>query len=205
VNLRGLVNRLTPKDPDRFQKTTAGFQSLTLAIGLVVAGVYTGTTFWALGLRERARAELEDLNRRLQHTVLDLRVEGKQETAANENAKYLHIIVHAENKGNKAIVLDLTPTPPLTVARLAFGDEGGPQAFGPPIHASFFIAPQLDRTIQHQVIQPTETYEYNAIVRLREAGVYLIVFDALVTSRGREEQADAPISHWVASTYAVVR
>jgi hypothetical protein len=44
-------------DPEKFSKLSAGIQSITTTIGLIVGGVWVAHTFWALGSVDKGRAE----------------------------------------------------------------------------------------------------------------------------------------------------
>src|ERR1019366_9741420 len=87
--------RFFPQDADRFSKLAAGFQSLVLAFGLIIAGVLGVSVLHSW---ERARAELEEIKRRLHHTELDLTVDARQEVAVS--GRYIGIQVTVANKGN---------------------------------------------------------------------------------------------------------
>jgi hypothetical protein len=75
-----LLKGLIPQDADRFQKVASGFQSVIVALGLILGGLYAASTFLALRSLERSKAELQDLERKLHHTELDLRVDATQES-----------------------------------------------------------------------------------------------------------------------------
>src|SRR5262245_18699866 len=67
------------KDHERFAHLASGFQSIVIAIAVVVGGVWTAWTFSTLKSAERARSELEKAKlelevQSLRRPVLDLTI-----------------------------------------------------------------------------------------------------------------------------------
>jgi hypothetical protein len=201
-----LLKNLIPQDADRFQKVAAGFQSVVVAFGLILGGLYAASTFVALRSLERSKAELQDLERKLHHTELDLRVDATQESDVEQAGHYIRITVSVENKGNNAVKLMFADKPPIRAALVSFAtDIDGPaKAFGPEIQARFFAGPSADEILLEQDILPTENYRYNALLRVREPGIYFVVFEALVSMIDAVGTVHSG-ERWLASTYVTVR
>jgi hypothetical protein len=193
--------RFFPQDADRFSKLAAGFQSLVLAFGLIIAGVLGVSVLHSW---ERARAELEEIKRRLHHTELDLTVDARQEVAVS--GRYIGIQVTVANKGNNAVRLRFDQKPPIRVSQVLYDSErdGPPNSFGPEIDAQLYADFQPDTIVLDKDMLPTEIYRFNAMLHVRGPGVYFVLFETAVDlldlrgvgrSKGR----------WLSSTYVIVR
>jgi len=195
--------RLLPQNADEFQKITAAFQSLVLAVGLIITGVWGGSAFYN---SERAKAELEQIQKTIHRTGLDVTVDAKQEALDPESGRYLGIKVTVENKGNNAVRLGFDQKPPLRVSRVRFDldHDGPPTSFGPQIGAQVYADLQPDNVVLDKDLLPSEIYQYSTLVHVREPGVYFVLFEAAVGVLEPRGISQAK-GQWLASTYTIVQ
>jgi hypothetical protein len=186
-------------DFESLGKLAAAIQALVVSIGIVVGGAYALYTFLALHSAEVANEELA----KLRNSLLDLRIEATQDSMGSGQETYVRVVVSAENKGNRPIKLRLKDTPPLWLAKVAaFGTPEDPNlSLDRPIKSFIRIGPDNDDIIGEQIIRPTETYRYPGVFRVRDKGVYLVVFEATVQD---ENNNVLRAQRWLASTYMTV-
>jgi hypothetical protein len=185
---------------DSISKLAGTLQALVVTIAVVVGGVYALYTFRASRSADIANEEFAKLH----NSLLDLRIEASQENGINPQESYVRATVFAENKGNSRITLRLRDKPPLWIAKVtSFSTQDDPAiGLDRPIKSYIRIGADDSAVIGDQIIRPTETYRYPVIFRVRDKGVYLVVFEATVQEedhRGLEDRK------WLASTYVIVR
>jgi len=193
-------DKLRAQDLESLSKLASLVQAVVVSIGIIVGGVYALYTFMALHSVDVANEELA----KLRNSLLDLRIEAIEDNVASGQEVYVRVTVFAENKGNKPIKLKLRDKPPLWMAKvISFGTPDDPNlSLDKPIKSYFQIGVDTDDIIGDQIIRPTEIYRYPAIFRVRDKGVFLVVFETTVQDEDNRVLRD---QRWLASTYATIR
>ena len=166
----------TIRDPDKFQKIAAGFQSWILAIAVLVGGGWTLFTFNSLLQIENSQAQLIKLTREIEETRrpelnLDVTPLATQDSTKRH---FFEARIQLKNVGNKSTVLEFTK-PPITIYRVRFSLDGQPmlsrmRSLNIPINESSGLRCWIadSGTLKH----------LNVVFYVDEAGIYLVRFEA---------------------------
>jgi hypothetical protein len=85
-----------------FSELMQGIESAAIAIAVIGGGIWALFTFNALRLRQKARAEIEQIELQLQQqAVIDIHIEATQLVLPEDNAHYVEIVVTLKNSGNR--------------------------------------------------------------------------------------------------------
>jgi hypothetical protein len=159
---------------ETFKDVMAGVQSIAIILAAVLGGVWTLYVFQAFAQKDKASAELEELNRRLQGIVIDTKLDAKQQKVAGDKDAYLSATVSLTNRGNQRTRLILAE--PLTVARLQVGDKT--EVMPKSLRRFPAVCTKADNkyTIYGLMLRPNETIRLPFFVRVPERGLYLVEF-----------------------------
>ena len=91
----------TPKDITRIKDTLSAVQSAAVTLAIVVGGIWTATTFWGLGSMNRSKAEIAEIQRRLElNEVVNVQVSGTQSSAPDVAGLFVSGEVVIRNDGS---------------------------------------------------------------------------------------------------------
>lgn len=109
---------------EKFKNIAAGVQSVIIALGVLIGGLWTYYTFGALRARYKAEAEIRQLElaNRVQG-VIDIEIKAEQVSSPNDTGRFIKIDIQAKNLGNRNLNLEL-PNHALTVAKVQPDGEG---------------------------------------------------------------------------------
>jgi hypothetical protein len=168
---------LLPEDHARFRDIASAIQSIVVAAGVIVGGLWAGFTCGALEQSNRARRELERLSRELMHQPnLRLSMTARSLHAAGSAARYIDIEVKAENLGNRPTRIEFG-APPLTIHNINQSADGTTSfaevgTFSPLPHTG---NPEVTRK-RAATIAPAAVETLTFLARVPQAGLYWIVF-----------------------------
>lgn len=123
-----------PLSAGEFKDIAAGVQSLAIAAGVAIGGVWTLFTFRSLRMAQKARAELLQLER-AQEPGFQMSIKARALSQASSGAYTVVIELELKNPSKRTIVLDLSE-PPISLAHLECNGQTEPVIAGSPIHSS---------------------------------------------------------------------
>ena len=92
---------------EKFHNITTGLQSIAIAIGVVVGGLWTIYTYDALDARNKALTELKGLEKQLnEQAVITVSSVFEQKELPSDNRKYAKVGVTLKNHGSRNTRLD---------------------------------------------------------------------------------------------------
>jgi len=189
-----------------FKNLTAGIQSLVIAVGVVIGGIWTASTFVALAEAQRGVAEAQRSIAEAQKAELDLElakqkaanaivvncaIEAKQLTTIG-GKRWVLVTVSVSNSGTKEMKLDAGKNMRFYVSRVKEINELGIGNYESRVPLRFDYA---DKTIEWLMLRPGAQIEnMHAVQRVDGPGLYLARFavqarDETVGS-GREFSAE---------------
>lgn len=188
---------------EKFKNIAAGFQSLVLAIAIVIGGGWTIFTFQRLRQSEMAEAKLRaELNELREKRVINIVIKASQTIVPHDTTRYIRAIVEITNVGNYSEVLEWQG-PPFRVRRVLFGNQGTLK-FGPPTGAVMAIACAEDAGNE---VLPGEIVRLPCVARVRDPGLYYITFTVFVSeaaqSQTEREGGSEPVA-WSSATLVTV-
>lgn len=220
------IKREIVTNHDRFKNVAAGLQSYAIVLGVLIGAAWALYTFFSLGARDKALAELnrldfelrkdevERLNR--EQVIINIEVKAEQVSIPNDRGRSIRINIQAKNSGSRNLILKL-PEYAITVAKVRPEQDGRLMqewVQHPPI--PYLNASRLADSDGHvksatsELLRFGQTVSYPSWLRVEEAGLYFIEFEAELTGEELKvaQQAvgdeDHPF-HAVGQTFIVVR
>lgn len=163
----------------------AAFQSVVLAIGVLVGGVWAIYRFRTLGTIEKARAELEKAKRELScRGLIEIKLDPSLLPASDGSGNYILVAITAKNIGTGTEVI-LWQTSKVMATRVVYGANGilrlTDRADG--------INPLVDGELVFSTIHPAMTKTFSVVIPINRNGTYLI--DARLSGSPSEMSAIA--------------
>ncbi|MFZ3018462.1 MAG: hypothetical protein WA056_08415 [Gallionella sp.] len=165
-------------DPDRFQKISAGIQSLLVSIALLIGGGWTLYVFNSQLQVENARAQLNKLKRELEESPrleLDISVHPMSPNK-RAGSRYFDCRLLAKNVGTKSTILRFADKA-IRLHRVEIGADGQPvwaliNAIDIPMGDS-----KEDRL--HAITLHVNTSKYASwVVAISKPGIYVLEFSS---------------------------
>ena len=117
-----------------FSDLASGIQSLLLAAGILLAGIWSIISLRPFREKQKEEANLRKLQLEIeQQAVVHMKVSAKQFSIAGDSRNYISAVVTFENKGNREVVLKPTEEDFVTLAKVAF-DPNDEILVGEPTH-----------------------------------------------------------------------
>lgn len=185
-------------DHERFEKLASGIQSLAVAVAVIVGGLWTGWTFYALKSSEKALSELEKTKlelevQSLRRPVLELSIGAEvlphvrnieeafrykigllgQKLKRGAPKRHVHVTVTIKNNGNRDAVLD-TSKDTLFVRRLR--SELGSIGEGFQYVGKGYRFRGIDNDPKSVSVLPSHHQELHYIVEVEEENIYQFEF-----------------------------
>jgi hypothetical protein len=205
---------------EKFKNIAAGVQSVVLALGVLIGGLWTYYTFGALRARYKAEAEIRQLElaNRVQG-VIDIEIKAEQVSTPNDTGRSINIDIQVKNLGNRNLKLEL-PNHALTIAKVKPDNEGhlyiewfkNPTI--PYLDASKLISRdlKLDNSVKPtppELLRAGQTVAFPCWFRVEEAGLYLIDFEGALTGEdlkiSQQETGQTKQFNVTAQTFIVVK
>jgi hypothetical protein len=183
-------------------------ENLIVSAAVIVGGVWALLMFRMLRQRERARLELDAIQKTLlERAVVRFNITTKQEWIPGLSGFFISVVVEAINNGNRMTVLSYRDAAPVSATRIIVNIDGS-LTFG-----KRFTAVLADPDTQSPAIAsslfPGECEHLSFIVRVNEPGLYLLAFAAkLDESESREVLEGQPhyaTVKWRPTAYLVVQ
>lgn len=175
-------------DHEKWKNALAGIQSLAVTIAVIVGGIWSLYTFDVLGARDRASAELRELQYTLdQQATVQIEMEAEQIYLPGDTERYVLIEVTIQNTGNRNTILNFSKLP-LGVARVRNPGQNPVSIVGPRMRYGVPIVPVIGwpgppdnepsgrGESGNRGIYRGETWSQEFLIRVAESGVYLITF-----------------------------
>ena len=173
-------------DHDKFKNIASGVQSLVIALGVLIGGVWTLYLFTSLNTRARALAEFEELKRKNHQGVITIDIKAEQEDIPDDKGRSIKINIQATNLGDSNSKLKLGDSP-LIVIKLQPDNEGRLHKewvktsdipyFNPDKLASPDSKPgDLIEPQDIELLRAGQTESFPTWFHVEEAGLYFIEF-----------------------------
>lgn len=191
-------------DSERFERITAGIQSLAVTGALLVGGVWTLKTFRDLKQPERASVEIRELDLRSRHQAV-VEITVLAEPLRLPTARAIHSKVTVRNTGNRNVRLSYSNPAALVAAKVSFDPNGTP-SFSQR-HTSPVLFAQFDGDFNENVLRSGETMTIPFVTPVAAPGLYLVTF--CTQQLGTEqppagEPPGAPGGLWTGSAFVLM-
>lgn len=189
-----LENPAKRKTIEKYKTLAETMQSLAIACGVLIGGLWTLYTFNVLGTSYKAETEAEirqlDLATREQG-VINIAVNAGQVSIANDTGRYIKIDIQVQNVGNRNLVLDF-PEYALTIAKVQT-NEGGqlrrewykfspiPSLYPAKLHSNEPEPNTFVKPVAKELVRAGQTIDYPCWFRVEDAGLYLVTFVGRLT------------------------
>lgn len=191
-------------DSERFERITAGIQSLAVTGALLVGGVWTLKTFRDLKQADRASVEIRELDLRSRHQAI-VEITVLAEPLRLPTVRAIHSRVTVRNSGNRNVRLSYSNPAALVAAKVSFKPDGTPsfsQRYTSPI-----LFAQFDGAFTENVLRSGETTTIPFVTPVAAPGLYLVTF--CTQPVGMElsptgEPPGAPGGFWTGSAFVLV-
>lgn len=173
---------------EKWRNTMAGVQSLSLTLAVMVGGIWSLYTFDVLGARDRATAELKELQYTIdQQATVQIELKAEQVQIPGSSERYILTKVAVNNTGNRNAILDFTKSP-LGVARVLSPGENPVAKVGPRIRYDVPIVPVIGWPgppdnesssagfVGNRAIYRGETWHQEFLAKVSEPGAYIVTF-----------------------------
>jgi hypothetical protein len=195
---------------ESFKNLAAALQSLVLAAGVIIGGIWTFYTFRALSVRVRANnalsAEQLSLERRARIAVAIEIEQASDPTAAGGSLAL--VTVTLSNAGSRHVYLDTTENAVISLARVAVSDDSTPE-FTDRQDRGFMSAAVPKLPLKSLVLAAGAQASFPAAFAISKPGLYYV--SAHVPAGQRELDEATALGHPVgkrggfdASRYVVV-
>lgn len=172
---------------EKLKTVAETWQSVAIARGVLIGGLWTLYTFDALRTGYKAEAEIRQLELATREQgVINIAVTAGQVSIPNDTGRYIKIDIQVMNIGNRNLVLEF-PKYALTIAKVQ-PNEGGqlrrewykfspiPSLYPAKIHShepgpNTFVEP-----VERELVRAGQTIDYPCWFRVEEAGLYLVTF-----------------------------
>jgi hypothetical protein len=211
------------KNDERFNNLASGFQSIVLAIAVIIGGAWTLGTFYLLRQREQAKLELIQIEKQIEASdtqlkklkydlktspALDIQITGTSVPIPGEKGWFLLSTVSLKNLGNQTAILDLSNKKPFLTYPVSFGPQGEPK-FGDV--KEFSVVPGGNPNFPPDGVSiRAGTHESLAFAtKISIPGLYLLSFRADVSPQELESTSakgdgQAGLERWAATKFLVV-
>jgi len=175
-------------DHEKWKNSLAGVQSLSVALAVIIGGIWSLYTFDVLGARDRAAAELKEIQHALdQQATVQIEIDAEQVHIPGSSERYVLAKVAIINTGNRNTILDFTKRP-LGVARVLNPGESPVSTVGPRFRYGVPTVPVIgwpgppdnepssSGELGNRGIWRGETWHQEFLVRVSEPGAYIITF-----------------------------
>ena len=193
----------------KFHNYASGFQSLAVAFGVLIGGVWTFFVFNATLHVQNAKAQLEKINRELQEQAkLEVTVDVEH-IEKNEGLWYVVGEVQIANRGNRGTYLQVTDRT-LTLSRAKLSPLQGTVLLEETRPILMYIAPPVEEgkmgmALGRHFSLPGRTVRYPFAVPVANVGLYLIQFQATVAEEDLvglpQVRGDTRPAAWIAGKY----
>jgi hypothetical protein len=114
--------------PEAFHHIAVGIQSITLALAVIVGGLWTWYTFRNLASVQRAKAELTKLRlETLEQAIVSITVKARQMEPYTGQRFVIAGEATVTNGGNRNTVLNFTKKGCCSITRIEFAEDGQPE------------------------------------------------------------------------------
>lgn len=179
-------------DSKIFSDYCSGFQNIIIALAVIIGGVWTLISFEALNQREIAKAQLEEINKRIERVKIPALSLNVNLIKMEEEESIYQIKVEATNIGNEVLKLSYPNEESFQITLIT-----GVEKYGLTIDSSAILRPKL---IEHHYIgagqvhsskvPPNATITVQTLAKLRRKSIYQISFKARLSDNltGEGEQ-----------------
>jgi len=211
------------KNDERFKNLASGFQSIALAVAVLIGGLWTLGTFYLLRQREQAELDLIQIKKQIEASdaqlkklnsdlktlpALDIQITGSSVPLPGQKGWFLLSTVSLKNLGNQTAFLNMSNQKPFLIFRVNFGPKGEPE-FGEA--TGFSIVPGGNPNYPPDMVSiRAGTHETFAFAtKISTPGLYLLSFRAEVSPQEREPTTSRAggqvgLERWAATTFLVV-
>ncbi len=165
-------DKLTPLERSELRRNNwQARQNIVFLIAAITAGAWGIFVYQVFDERGRARAELEEINRRINiKAVVEVRIDASQEKVPGSEDRFINAIVTVTNKGNRNAYVAFDEDP-LTITYV--NSDGTLD-----MKASRKYRPLWSkRRMLGLVVRVRETQRLAFFVKVDNPGVYLLEFD----------------------------
>jgi hypothetical protein len=196
---------------EKFKNISSGVQSIVFTIAIIIGGLWTAFTFSTLKTKNKAQAELTDLDLKNARTkdelaekgaVVDISLDAKQEMMNDGKGFYISVLAKIKNAGVKNTLVDLSKAEPLKVYKLSFNADGTSYREDPIL--------QGDYNLSSTVLRSGAAIQVPLFVKVQYKGLYVLEFsiqldknELRIDNEKRKENAE--YVYWVGSTYVLVK
>jgi hypothetical protein len=161
-----------------FSNVTSGIQSVVITVAVVIGGIWALYRFSTLKEIARAKAELQEIQKRLfERGILDIQVQENEIGHMGESIHYVKMDVTIHNTGNRTEVINWSKSGAYATSVGAKAD--GDLEFAETI-ASRYVTPESE--VPASSILPGQTRQLSFLFALRSRGIYHLMFRATVSS-----------------------
>ena len=182
-----LENAARRKTIEKYKTLAEIVQSVAIACGVFIGGLWTVFTFNALQSGYKAEAEIRQIElASREQGVINTSVNAGQVSIPNDTGRYIKIDIQVQNAGNRNLVLEL-PEHALTIAKVLL-NEGGqlrrerykfspvPSLYPAKSHLNETESNTFVKPLERELVRAGQTIDYPCWLRIEEAGLYLITF-----------------------------
>lgn len=157
---------------EKFKNVLAGVQSLIIAIGIIVGGLWTAKTFEIKKEAEIAKANFEKAERELREKrVVNISINPSQIKIPDQKIQCIYSLVEITNVGNHPETLDWHG-PCFRARRIHFDDKGATKV-GPP--TGDILTAASGESVGCRV-SPGEVIRVPCLARVDQPGLYYLKF-----------------------------
>ncbi|HIB47747.1 MAG TPA: hypothetical protein EYO35_05535 [Flavobacteriaceae bacterium] len=179
-------------DSQKFSNYCSGIQNVVIALAVIIGGVWTLVSFEALNQREIAKAQLDELNKRIEKVKIPALSLKTNLIKEEDKDSIYQIKVEVTNIGNEVLELSYPNEESFQVTLIT-----DVKKYGLTIDSSSVIKPKL---IEHQFdgagqvfaskVPPNATINLQTLAKLKRKSIYQISFKAMMTDNfvSEEEQ-----------------
>jgi hypothetical protein len=158
-------------------------RDIATILAVIAGGIWSLFTFNALRIRQKARAEVQELERKLkQQAVVDINIDANQLRLPGDRSLYVEIVVSIKNVGNRNTHLVSKDSPLILTEILWDGNKGNKQVEGE--YYTFWGG--LDYVLRVGIC-----HKVPCVVRVENPGLYKIVFAVELSPEELDVAAEA--------------
>jgi hypothetical protein len=177
-----------PINHEKLKDIASAVQSIVLSIAVVAGGLWTAYTFDALNSRDKAKAELREINRKLkEQALIEAHISAQQRELPGSNNFNIYIVIELTNKGNRNTKIKLGESPlAVTHFKQIPGTDKSPAPKHYPILTFKDTSHSKLGSLDYTVLRAGRTVRWVAWISADQPGLYLVSFQAELSPEEQE-------------------
>ncbi len=178
---------------EKFKNILTGVQSLIIAIGIIVGGLWTARTFEVRKEAEIARVNYERAEKELREKrVVNITINPSQAKIPNQKSRCICSLVEITNVGNHPETLDWNG--PCFRARKIHFDDRGDTKVGPPTGDMLTVSSGESVACR---VAPGEVIRVPCLAKVDEPGLYYLRFTVNASVDEQKQASDEGLRSFV--------